>query len=112
MEHDWDGNDRRSRNDDYYYQEQKPKSPFNWSILVPIIFTILSTISGFIFGLYTKITNIEYKQTQFQEKLEERKADIQEIKSNIKNIDEKIDSNDMTMMELYRTRPNRNDGPK
>ena len=105
MKHDeWDGFERRltPRNDDYYH-EPKPKSPFNWSILIPIVFTILSTISGFIFGLYTKITNLEYKQNVFQEKLDERKKDIQEINDQLKQTENKMDSLDTTVMELYRS---------
>lgn len=107
--HKWDGYERRQtpRNDDHYYEPEilieKPKSPFNWAIIIPIIFTVLSTISGFLFGLYNRTTALENKQNIFQEKIDERKKEIQEMKEQLKKIDDKIDSVDLSIMEMYRS---------
>lgn len=78
-------------------------------VTIPILFSVLTTISGFVFTLYNKVQALEYKQTTIFEKLDENKQTIVEIKSQFKDQDaarqklsEHISSVEETVMELFR----------
>jgi len=112
MKHDdWDGFERRSRNDEYYHHYEPEPKPIKqyWGIIIPLAFTLLSTISGFIFNLYEKITALDFKHTTTLEKIDDRKKDLERLEKLIeKNAldDEKqkeqVNSMETTMMEIYR----------
>ena len=108
--HEWDGIERR-RTERYEPEPeiiiQSPK--LNWLAIIPIILTILTPIAGFIFNLYDKSNELEYKIKSMGEKLDERKVDLVEMDEMIKKQDTKfekiqnqLNSIEQTMMELYR----------
>jgi len=90
------------------------------NITMPIIFAVVSTISGFVFNLYDKVTALEFKQISTTEKFEEVKHQRDEMQGQYKELDTKlqtkfkeydtnrqkmddhINSVEETVLELYR----------
>lgn len=91
--------------------EQTPSSP-KWlspGITMPIIFSVITAIGGFIFNLYDKITALEYKETTIFEKITDIKTVDTELRTLIKDQEkvnqrmaDHISSVEETVMELYR----------
>jgi predicted DNA-binding ArsR family transcriptional regulator len=91
-------------------QESAPSSKFfsngTW---ISICFSVLVTVSGFVFNLYKDVTSLTYKQQTIFEKIDEIKVSINDLKTSIKDVDttrnkmeEHISSIEETVMELYR----------
>jgi hypothetical protein len=130
----WDGRDRRRtvryeertlRDDETdtaivererVIEVQAPPAPpaqglkiFSPGVTIPILFSVLTTIAGFVFTLYNKVQALEYKQQTIFEKIDENKVTIAEIKAQFKEQDsskqklsEHISSVEETVMELFR----------
>lgn len=130
----WDGRDRRRtvryeertvRDDEQdtaiiererVIEVQAPPAPqqsgIKWlspGVMIPILFSILTTISGFVFSLYNKVQTLEYKQATIFEKMDENKQTIADIKTQFKEQDsarqklsEHISSVEETVMEMFR----------
>ena len=114
---DYDGDDRRNHHVDTVVIEQQkpevPKSATSWfqtnSTILGIVMLIITSIGGFVFDLYNKVKDLEYKQTTIFEKLTENKALGEEIKlmvkesdKNKKEVEQQINSLEDTIMQLYR----------
>lgn len=121
---EWDGIDRRrydrNRFDDYdrpdttiierVESEQKPyQQKVQWISIIPIVLTIVGTGGTFIFNLYDKVAELNYKQATVFEKLTENKKEFEELKLLLKEsekskekIVDQISSMEQTIMEIYR----------
>jgi hypothetical protein len=125
----WDGTEHRRHrresdygNENYNYQQpyvtiQPPVADqagsgfklFSSGTALSVCFSILTAVSGFVFGLYKQVTALEYKQETIFEKIDDSKQSITDIKLLIKESEtnrqkllEHISGIEETIMELYR----------
>lgn len=130
--HNWDGHERRRIPPAYDYDgderrndlqhiiiepktiPETPKSSQSWmqanASLLSICLVIISSGGGFIFDLYNRVKDLEYKQSTIFEKIAENKQLAEEIKLLIKDgdktrkqIEEQINSLEDTIMQMYRS---------
>lgn len=87
-------------------QSQQPESHSpKWlssSLMIPIIFSLITTVSGFVFNLYNRVTALEYKQSTIIEKVDELKNKTKEDEVSKQKINEHLDSVEETVMEIFR----------
>jgi len=125
----WDGSDRRRANrydeldspviereriiEVAQSQSQSPQSSQpKWlspGITMPIIFSLLMSIGGFVFTLYNKVASLEYKQSTIFEKMDDLKQTDLELKGMFKDQEivkqkllDRISSIEETVMESLR----------
>ncbi len=116
---DYDGDDRRSHHvDTVVIEHPKPQEPQkssqSWmqanASLLGICMGMIASGGGFIFDLYDRIRDLEYKQTTTSEKIaenrqlaEEIKAMIKESDKNKKEVEQQINSLEDTIMQMFRS---------
>ena len=117
---DYDGDDRRGSHHvdtvviEHPKQQEPQKSSQSWmqanASLLGICMGMIASGGGFIFDLYDRIRDLEYKQTTTSEKIaenrqlaEEIKAMIKESDKNKKEVEQQINSLEDTIMQMYRS---------
>lgn len=82
---------------------------FSSGTALSICFSVLTAVSGFVFGLYKQVTALEYKQQTIFERMDDTKQEFIDLKLSIKEAEgnrlklaEHISSIEETIMELYR----------
>jgi|688.fasta_scaffold113623_6 hypothetical protein len=114
---DYDGDDRRHHIDQVVIEhttpKEAPKAPQSWfqsnAALLGITFTLFSSGGTFIFDLYNRVRDLEYKSQTIFEKIAENRELAEEIKGmikeqdkNKKEVEQQINSLEDTIMQLYR----------
>jgi hypothetical protein len=114
---DYDGDERRHHIDHVVIEQPKPFEPAkpaqSWmqsnASLLSICLVIVSSGGGFIFDLYNRVKDLEYKSQTIFEKIAENKVLAEEIKGmikeqdkNKKEVEQQINSLEDTIMQLYR----------
>lgn len=72
------------------------------SLMIPIIFSLITTVSGFVFNLYNRVTALEYKQGSIVEKVDEIKSKFKEDDTAMQKMTDHINSVESTVMEIFR----------
>ena len=107
----WDGIDRRQQSNlttiDKVNQSSNSSQGmtkfFSNGTVISILFSIIVTSGSFIFDLYNRIRDLEYKHTNILERLVDISKQNEDLKKQIKEFDAHINSVEESVMQIYRS---------
>lgn len=109
MEHeeDWDGIDRRLHhrrvyNDEIIVKEHKPA--INPSVYIPILFTMIMGIAGYILSMHDSITKSDFQIQKLNESCNEIKEHVKSLEKRFDDTDKHLNSIELSLIDMLHTK--------